>query len=94
MYVVTLLLFQLVNRAFFSVFFLLFLYRVDVSGADIAKADRVIKEVEEKLLPQCTRRFKANFLIGKADSFIRQATRRDTESTEQERATHLEEGKL
>ena len=48
---------------------------VTVSDVDIAKAGKVIKEVEEKLLPQCTRRFQANFLIGKAGYFIRRATR-------------------
>jgi len=58
---------------------------VTVSEEDIAKAGKAIKEVEEKLLPQCTRRFKANFLIGKADYFIRRATRPGGDIGEQER---------
>ena len=58
---------------------------VTVSDEDVAKAGKAIKEVEEKLLPQCTRRFKANFLIGKADYFIRRATRPGGDIREQER---------
>ena len=58
---------------------------VTVSDEDIAKAGTAIKEVEKKLLPQCTRRFKANFLIGKADYFIRRATRPGGDIGEQER---------
>ncbi|XP_020612936.1 uncharacterized protein LOC110051255 isoform X1 [Orbicella faveolata] len=58
---------------------------VTVSDEDIAKAGKAIKEVEEKLLPQCTRRFKANFLIGKTDYFIRRATRPGGDIREQER---------
>ena len=71
--------------------FVLFIFRsfliigVTVSEEDIAKAGKAIKEVEEKLLPQCTRRFKANFLIGKADYFIRRATRPGGDIGEQER---------
>ena len=56
-----------------------------MSDEDIAKSGKAIKEVEEKLLPQCTRRFKANFLIGKADYFIRRATRPGGDIREQER---------
>ena len=58
---------------------------VTVSEEGIAKAGKAIKEVQEKLLPQCTRRFKANFLIGKADYFIRRATRPGGDIGEQER---------
>jgi len=58
---------------------------VTVLDEDIAKAGKAIKEVEEKLLPQCTRRFKANFLIGKTDYFIRRATRPGGDIREQER---------
>ena len=76
-----------------SVFFvLLFIVSVTVSDEDIAKAGKAIKEVEEKLLPQCTRRFKANFLIGKADYFIRRATRPEGDIREQER--DLETGNI
>lgn len=65
---------------------------VTVSDEDIAKAGKAIKEVEEKLLPQCTRRFKANFLIGKTDYFIRRATRPGGDIREQER--DLETGNI
>ena len=54
----------------------------------------IIKEVENRLLPQCKKRFKATFLIAKADSSIRKALQRDTEFTEQERVAYLREGKL
>jgi len=67
---------------YFSFFLII---SVTVSEEDIAKAGKAIKEVEEKLLPQCTRRFKANFLIGKADYFIRRATRPGGDIGEQER---------
>lgn len=65
--------------------------RKDVSAVNIAKADRIIKEVENRLLPQCKKRFKATFLIAKADSSIRKALQRDTEFTEQERVAYLRE---
>ena len=72
---------------------------MEVSEEDIAKAGKAIKDVEEKLLPQCTRRFKANFLIGKADYFIRRATRQrhhvDGEDiTQRDRVRDLERGKI
>ena len=68
-----------------SIFRSFLIISVTVSDVDIAKAGKAIKEVEEKLLPQCTRRFEANFLIGKADYFIRRATRPGGDIVEQER---------
>lgn len=79
-----------VTQFCFVCFFRSFLIiSVTVSEEGIAKAGKAIKEVEEKLLPQCTRRFKANFLIGKADYFIRRATRPGGDIGDQERELRI-----
>ena len=71
---------------------------MNVPEEDIAKAGKVIREVEEKLLPQCAKRSKANFLIGKADYFIRRATRKGgnvgEHITEVDRERDLQRGNI
>ncbi|XP_028403861.1 uncharacterized protein LOC114526455 isoform X2 [Dendronephthya gigantea] len=49
---------------------------LEVSGEDIAKAYKVIEDVE-KLLPECPKRHECTFLIPKADYLIRKATSRE-----------------
>ncbi|XP_068691646.1 uncharacterized protein [Montipora foliosa] len=63
--------------------------RKDVSEVRLAKASEVIKKCERNLLPQCPKRLKGTFLMGKADYFIRRATRKGPGITEQERREDL-----
>jgi len=66
----------------------------EVSEVDIAKAGTAIQKVERNLLAQCPKRLEATFLIGKADYFIRRATRRGFGVSEGERKVDLQRGNL
>ena len=73
---------------------LCFLNSKEVSEVNIAKAGIAIQKVERNLLPQCPKRLKATFLIGKADYFIRRATRRGLGVSEVERNLDFQRGNL
>jgi len=65
--------------------------RKDVSEVNLVKAGEAIRKVEKNLIAQCPKRLKATFLIGKADYFIRRATRKGTNITERERSGDFDE---
>ena len=73
---------------------LFFLNSNKVSEVNIAKAGAVIQKVERDLLAQCPKRLNATFLIGKADYFIRRATRRGLGISEGERNLDFQRGNL
>lgn len=67
--------------------------RKEVSEVNIAKAGIAIQKVERNLLARCPKRLKATFLIGKADYFIRRATRRGLGVSEVERNLDFQRAK-
>lgn len=66
----------------------------EVSEVDIVKAGTAIQKVETNLLTQCPKRLEATFLIGKADYFIRRATRRGLGISEGDRKLDFQRGNL
>ena len=66
----------------------------DVSEVNITKAGDAIKIVEKNLLSQCPKRLKATFLIGKADYYIRKATRKGNDIRDHERIREFNEGNI
>lgn len=64
----------------------------EVSEVNFAKAGIAIQKVERNLLARCPKRLKATFLIGKADYFIRRATRRGLGVSEVERNLDFQRG--
>ncbi|XP_020616021.1 uncharacterized protein LOC110054035, partial [Orbicella faveolata] len=65
----------------------------EVSEVDIVKAGTAIQKVERNLLTQCPKRLEATFLIGKADYFIRRATRRGLGISEGDRKLDFQRAK-
>ena len=65
-----------------------------VTETKLAKADEAIQKFEKNLLPHSPKRLEATFLIGKADYYIRRATRERMDITQQQRATDFQKGKL
>ena len=65
-----------------------------VTETKLAKADEAIQKFEKNLLPHSPKRLEATFLIGKADYYIRRATRERMDITQQQRATDFQKGRL
>ena len=65
-----------------------------VTETKLAKADEAIQKFEKNLLPHSPKRLEATFLIGKADYYIRRATREGMDITQQQRATDFQKGRL
>lgn len=65
-----------------------------VTETKLAKADEAIQKFEKNLLPHSPKRLEATFLIGKADYYIRRATRERMDITQQQRATDFQKGTL
>ena len=65
-----------------------------VTETKLAKADEAIQKFEKNLLPHSPKRLEAKFLIGKADYYIRRATRKRIDITQHQRATDFQTGTL
>ena len=69
------------------------LCRKPITEVHLAKAGEAIQKLEN-LLPHSPKRLEATFLIGKADYYIRRATTKRKDITQQQRAADFQKGTL
>lgn len=66
--------------------------RKPITEVHLAKAGEAIQKLEKNLLPHSPKRLEVTFLIGKADYYIRRATMKRKDITQQQRAADFQKG--